>query len=911
MLPSLLCALALFGSQPVAGETTLMDWSFAAPEAADAWQPNEQVKGWRVEDGAVHFRCEGSDPILVCKRKFDIRATPFQAIELRLKTDRDGLFELFWSGVGVGRYGGFDGEKCTRFLARGDGQWRTYRVFPFWQREGRIIQLRVDPYDGAAFAISDIRIVALRETAADRPVFDFTQGEAGWQPMSGVRLASGRDGLTVEQQTGDGFAMGPLVRVDAEENPIVTLRVRSARPTRAALVWTTDAEFGLKEHTFDVAGGGKAVTYNLDVLDTPGWTGNIRSIGLRAGSEAGASITVERLQIGAKAAGPPDLRVLSFGVDDALPRAGVAVTVSARLTNAGGDPAYPVQARLAASGGRILSATPGARRLVFGQEEDWTWKVVFARPGRYSLQLRVGVGEQGARVAVAQAQASVTPRLSSGRAAYVPRPKPVRGKYEVGVYYFPGWRSAAQWEPIVRYPERRPVLGWYAEGSPIVADWHIKFAVEHGITFFAYDWYWSKGARSLEHGLHDGYLKARYRRLLKFCLLWANHNAPGASSVEDSIAVSRYWIQHYFRLPEYLRVDGKPVVIIFAPSRYRDDIGSEGTRRAFAAMREQCRAAGLPGLYLVACVGGVGDARACAEEGYDAITCYNWAGLNMEGSSRWSPYSRLIEGYRRQWAQLAEQAPLPQILPISGGWDNRPWAGAAAMVRSGRTPALFKKHLEDARAFMSANPGKTLPIALIEAWNEWGEGSYIEPMKEFGFGYLDAVRDVFAGDRAHTDGIPSDYGLTVPQVERVVRSASSWSFRSGAHGWQSMMGMTAATVRGGALAAETTTADPAFAAPPVQIEAVRYKKLTMRIRLTPLDGRPFTDSAQWFFGTRSSGMGEPTSVRFEVNVDGRWREYTVDLAANPRWRGLISQFRFDPVNRPGVRVEIEWIRLES
>ncbi len=71
----------------------------------------------------------------------------------------------------------------------------------------------------------------------------------------------------------------------------------------------------------------------------------------------------------------------------------------------------------------------------------------------------------------------------------------MRGPYEVGAYYFPGWHDASRWQPLQRFPERRPVLGWYREGDPEVADWQIKWAVEHGITFFAYDWYWSRRAR--------------------------------------------------------------------------------------------------------------------------------------------------------------------------------------------------------------------------------------------------------------------------------------------------------------------------------------------------------------------------------------------------------------------------------
>ena len=65
--------------------------------------------------------------------------------------------------------------------------------------------------------------------------------------------------------------------------------------------------------------------------------------------------------------------------------------------------------------------------------------------------------------------------------------------------------------------------------------------------------------------------------------------------------------------------------------------------------------------------------------------------------------------------------------------------------RFGRTPQLFQRHLNEARQVLAqAQPGRLVPKhVLIEAWNEWGEGAYIEPQQEFGFGYLDAIRAVF------------------------------------------------------------------------------------------------------------------------------------------------------------------------
>ena len=196
-------------------------------------------------------------------------------------------------------------------------------------------------------------------------------------------------------------------------------------------------------------------------------------------------------------------------------------------------------------------------------------------------------------------------------------------------------------------------------------------------------------------------------------------------------------------------------------------------------MRDLCRQEGLKGLHLIACVGDAARARAAAEDGYDAVTAYNWPGLGKTDEGMYASFAGLLEGYRRHWSEVAAQSPIPLApLPVSGGWDSRPWHGENNLIRFGRTPELFKQHLLDARKFLesrdSHGSGKSI---LIEAWNEWGEGSYIEPQQEFGFGYLDAIRDVFSsGERNHQDVTPADvnlgpYGVPEPEPMR-----TSWDF---------------------------------------------------------------------------------------------------------------------------------------
>ncbi len=227
--------------------------------------------------------------------------------------------------------------------------------------------------------------------------------------------------------------------------------------------------------------------------------------------------------------------------------------------------------------------------------------------------------------------------------------------------------------------------------------------------------------------------------------------------------MTRYWIENYFRRPEHLTIDGKPVVIIFSPYRLTSDLVSANVKAAFEAMRAECRQAGLKGLYLIACVGDAGGARQAAAEGYDSVTAYNWPGLGKTGEGMYAPYSTLIEGYRRNWEHILEQSPIPLVpLPVSGGWDSRPWHGENNLVRFGRTPELFKQHLSDARQFLETFQASSVSAenGIGRSLERMGEGSYIEPHKEYGFGYLDAIRNVFSSaPQAHTDLAPADVGL--------------------------------------------------------------------------------------------------------------------------------------------------------
>jgi hypothetical protein len=353
----------------------------------------------------------------------------------------------------------------------------------------------------------------------------------------------------------------------------------------------------------------------------------------------------------------------------------------------------------------------------------------------------------------------------------------------------------------------------------------------------------------------------------------------------------------------------------------RADLTSEGVRKAYDALHQHCLSAPGPngkplkGIYLIACVNSPEEARLAEQEGYDAVSAYNWPGLGAKNAQRTAPYADLPAAYLEQWQNIIKSSSLPLIPPISGGWDNRPWAGDAAFVRSDRTPALFKKHLLDAADFIKLNTSKTLPMVLIEAWNEWGEGSYIEPQQQYGFGYLDAIRDVFGPKGgSHIDFTPADAGIATPEVVFRSLDMTDWNFAQTTSGWENGMQVTPLEIVDGMLTVRTLGTDPALFGPPVQFAAAPKHILHLRLRETVSESmaRPLQqDTAQIFWSTRTSAQSEDNSIRFPIKVDGEWHEITLDLSLNPHWRGVITRLRFDPGEHPGVTIQVKSLRVSA
>lgn len=841
-----------------AASKTLIEWNFDSPN--DAWTQTINVNDIAVKDGCLTGRTVDRDPS-VAGPAFEIQANPYQFVEIRMKCTKGGHGELYYTNSSEGEYKGFrpDWVQTIEYKA---GDFQVYRIFPFWQQLGKIVRIRIDPPEDAEFAVDYIKIAEIEPGTATDPFFENPK----WVSVGQKRLS-------------------PKLDFEAGSYPWLTLMARSRDAKHAALQWVTDELPGLRSYAVNLKTDGKWHAYNIPMETVPDWQGRIRMLGLEFSGE----VEIKFMGASKTPRGPAELEIRDFRLKEAINRVGKPATLQARLVNVGGEDPGNLKASL--RNGKTL-IIPGLKP---GEGKLLTWQVTSAES---IADLHVtGKGVDMSAKSTLKWDPPVTARHSD----YVPEPKPVRGQVEVGMYYFPGWATYRQWAVLDDYPERRPVLGYYREGDPAVADWHIKWMVEHGVTFICYDWYWSAGGRQLEHALHDGFFKARYHDKIKFCLLWANHNAPGTSSAEDMVNVTNYWLDNYFLRPDYFKVDGKPVVVIFSPHRLTEDMGMAGVKAAFDKSREMAKAKGLPGVYFVGCVGpNRGQLAALEAEGYDAASGYNYPSAGDKGQIV-APYDDMVTGYKEIWNTIAELTTLPYIPVTEPGWDSRPWHGPNARARTGKTPEKFKQMLLNARDFLK---DRTPKVMLIEAWNEFGEGDHTEPHQEFGFGHVDAIREVFTNaPKEHQDIVPQDVGLGPYELEKP-KPVTAWEFDDPkSPGWDALQNLVGGKVENGCLTAVSNGSDPAIYSGITEVETSKYSAIEIRMKVDKGKG------AQLFWAPRGRGFVEEASTRFDLVPGGEFRVYRLNLAANPAWKGTISTFRLDPTDVKDATISLDYVRL--
>ena len=357
------------------------------------------------------------------------------------------------------------------------------------------------------------------------------------------------------------------------------------------------------------------------------------------------------------------------------------------------------------------------------------------------------------RIFVAVAVCGLAAVFTNGVSAQAATPKP-----RIGVFYYPGWKDGAlglerakPWLPIRQFPDREPLLGWYDEGEVEVMEKQLEWMSSYGLDYVVFDWYWGGEREVLGHALR-AYFKSTGKAKVPYALMWANHGA-GPKSEQDFFAMVADLTAHHFSRPEYLKINGRPLVFIQVPDNLdarAQELGGN-TRDLISRAQAFVKQAGYPGMLLLAGAGGGPGAvtKNAKTWGYEAYFTYNYhggLGGRTRGEARYSrSYQELDDAYREHWDWFMAKGDLPYVIPMTAGWDKRPWGGSQDPLhdQSQPTAAQFTRHLARARELIAANPDKTLGMGILCCWNEFGEGSIVEPTKANRFSRLESVKAVF------------------------------------------------------------------------------------------------------------------------------------------------------------------------
>lgn len=613
--------------------------------------------------------------------------------------------------------------------------------------------------------------------SSPRGHFGGADGWDGWSGLAGASLRLAGQALEITLPEEASAAGMPGAGLDAGECPFVSVNLDAPGTRTGALAFVTEAGQGVVP--FTIREGGTTV---LDLTGVPLWRGKLRAMALFSPETVPQKMVVRDVWIAPQPQGDPLVYARSLAPGRAILRSGRTETVLATLRNLA-RPVKDLRAELIVPAGvEILDApVKSLGPFAYDGTQMVQWRVRAAKPVEGNAQLRIsadGVAQQGASLVLNFQAAAGLPM-----ADYVPRPTPAPSKTINLMHYCPLWKEGTHygWGRIEPWPERRPDIGWYDEGTPEVADWHIKVALEHGIQGFIYCWYRSDFSpeihTQLSHAVDDGLLKARYRDLFKFVLMWENGCGKGAQGVDDLMDhLMPFWMERYFKNPSYLKVDNKPVLFIWVPRNFTRDMGGEEQARlALNRMREFCRKQGFDGLYVVGCVGSAdrGLLENMRLEGWDASSAYaTWGPVtdppsrDIEGISV-IDYEKIMHAQETVWTGKKQIGALPDIVSVMMGWDPRPWHLKRTQSYWGPAdPAIFEEMCRRAKALVDATPGNGLDKRLVvfDNWTEFGEGHYIEPTAGFGFAYVDAIKRVFCPDAGPCkDIIPEDVGLPVPE----------------------------------------------------------------------------------------------------------------------------------------------------
>lgn len=312
-----------------------------------------------------------------------------------------------------------------------------------------------------------------------------------------------------------------------------------------------------------------------------------------------------------------------------------------------------------------------------------------------------------------------------------------------------------------RLPEGQ---GFYDLSAPDTLRRQVAKARRYGIQGFCFYFYWFNGKTLLEQPLQT--FLADKELDFPFCLCWANENWTRRwDGQEQEVLIEQshsarddlHFIAHiaaYLKDPRYIRVGGKPLLLVYRASLL------DKPRETVARWRKWCRDNGVGDIYVAAVLSfDINDPRPF---GFDAGVEFpphqlrQLPPINRQLAMLDARFSGEILDYRETvlmsaLEKYAADAPpdFPLIRGVMTGWDNDARRKGKGGVFHHASPSAYANWLRLASSATLRHNPPDLQFVFINAWNEWAEGAHLEPDQYFGHAYLAATADtlrLFSGE---------------------------------------------------------------------------------------------------------------------------------------------------------------------
>ncbi len=408
-------------------------------------------------------------------------------------------------------------------------------------------------------------------------------------------------------------------------------------------------------------------------------------------------------------------------------------------------------------------ATRDRLRLAFTDRAGWL--VPHAPRGRIGVAMlgrRARAQAGGRAVGFVEAGDAVLPDPLPARliAFYLPQFHPIPENDAWWGTGFTEWhnvtRALPQFEGHAQ-PRLPADLGFYDLRETHTLRAQAALAAAHGIEGFCVYFYWFGGRTLLEAPLASWLADPSIA--MPLCLCWANESwtrnwdgrpgetliaqTEGDTGADDATAFIAH-VARYLRDPRYIRVDGRPLLLVYRAELLRDASATAARWRAW------CRDGGI-GEIVIACVQGFAR-RDPREFGFDIAVEFP---PNMAPPTDVTARQYLLNpdyrGHVLDWRALADEharralPDYPCFPGVNAGWDNAPRRPGAGRTYLHASPRGYRDWLRRTIAHRLAGRPASERVVFINAWNEWAEGAVLEPDMRLGHAWLRATSDALRG----------------------------------------------------------------------------------------------------------------------------------------------------------------------